>query len=88
METDILKLIADYVLAGFFALLYVKSQAKLADVYKEYQLALENAYKVIAEQRREDNREMRQLLFELADTKYVSLDRTSSRANLGLLGAS
>jgi hypothetical protein len=52
---DIIKLLADYVLAGVFLVLYVRSQTELIKTHE-----------MVAEQRREENREMRTLLFELA----------------------
>jgi hypothetical protein len=52
---DIVQLLADYVLAGVFLVLYVRSQAELVKTHQ-----------MVAEQRREENREMRTLLFELA----------------------
>jgi hypothetical protein len=52
---DIIKLLADYVLAGVFLVLYVRSQTELVKTHQ-----------TVAEQRREENREMRTLLFELA----------------------
>lgn len=55
METDLTKLIADYAFAAVFLGLYIKAQVELIKVYRE-----------IAEQRRDENREMRNLLFELA----------------------
>lgn len=55
MDADLLKLLADYALAAVFIVLYVRSQAELAKAYRE-----------IAEQRREENREMRDILAELA----------------------
>lgn len=55
MDADLLKLLADYALAGVFIVLFVRSQMELVKVHREF-----------SEQRREENREMRNLLFELA----------------------
>jgi hypothetical protein len=52
---DIIKLLADYVLAAVFLVLYVRSQTELVKTHQ-----------IVAEQRRDENREMRTLLFELA----------------------
>lgn len=55
MDSELLKLLTDYVLTAVFLVLFVRSQLELVKVHQQ-----------MAEQRREENREMRGLLFELA----------------------
>lgn len=68
MDADLLKLIADYALAAVFITLYVRSQAELAKAYRE-----------IAEQRREENREMRNILAELARANVARTELVERR---------
>lgn len=55
MDENLLKLLVDYALAAVFIVLFVRSQMELVKVHSQ-----------MADQRREENREMRTLLFELA----------------------